>query len=156
MIELLIVIAVLAILATIAFIAIDPLSRFQDARNAKRSTDVNEILNAIKMYQVDHKGAIPLSIEQHASPDVFNLIGTGSSCNQPCYQPNLVTEPFCVDLTDLVTAGYLPSVPQDPSSGNEEKTGYYLEWNANKTFTVGTCVEEQGSSDTVPEITATR
>lgn len=156
LIELLIVIAVLAILATVAFVGIDPLSRFQDARNAKRSTDVNQILSAIKLYQVDHKGAIPLAIEQRANADHYNIIGTGSDCAQACYNPSLTTEAFCIDLADLVTGGYLPSVPIDSSGGTAEKTGYYIVSNENKTYTVGTCAEEQGSSETVPDISATR
>ena len=43
LLELLIVIAVLAVLAGVLFVALNPASRLEDSRNAKRWTDVNAI-----------------------------------------------------------------------------------------------------------------
>ena len=159
LIELLIVIAVLAILATVAFVGIDPLSRFQDARNAKRSTDVNQILSAIKLYQVDHKGSLPDVFGQRfVGEGEFTMIGKAAGdCAITCANPTFTTQGFCIDLTALVTGGYLPSVPIDSSGDwSDQKTGYYLENKTNKTFTIGTCQEEQGSAAATPDISATR
>ena len=56
LIELLIVIAIIAILAAVVFVSLDPLTRFQDARDARRWTDVDAVLSAMKLDQVDQGG----------------------------------------------------------------------------------------------------
>ena len=49
LIELLIVIAIIAVLAAAVFVALDPLTRFSDARDATRASDITQILSAIKI-----------------------------------------------------------------------------------------------------------
>lgn len=163
LIELLIVIAVLAILATVVFVGLDPLSRFQDTRNSKRSTDTNQILSAIKLSQVDNKGLLIESIEG-GEVGVYYMIGNNTvDCTTACVFPDVTTNESCIDLSGLVNGGpgdgkggYLPSVPIDPKSGTVANTGYYLYKNANKTITVGACNEEEGSGETTPDLSATR
>ncbi|GAG40306.1 unnamed protein product, partial [marine sediment metagenome] len=46
LIELLVVIAIIAILAAVVFVALNPVKRFEDARNTTRSSAVNELLTA--------------------------------------------------------------------------------------------------------------
>ncbi|MCD4761647.1 type II secretion system GspH family protein, partial [bacterium] len=77
LIELLIVIGVIAILAALAFVALNPLARFQDARNAERWSDVNAILGAIKLDQVDNGGTYNDVIVALTS-DLYYQIGAGS------------------------------------------------------------------------------
>lgn len=127
LIELLIVIAILAILATVAFVGIDPLSRFADTRNAKRSTDTNQILSAIKLNQVDSKGAFLQAITDAYDPNETGsdnpallghafMIGTGAAngnncgLNVTCISPEIKSvdaggtlERGCVNLSELVT-----------------------------------------------------
>ncbi|MFA6604130.1 MAG: prepilin-type N-terminal cleavage/methylation domain-containing protein, partial [Patescibacteria group bacterium] len=46
LIELLIIIGIIGFLASAILVAVDPVKRIQDARNAKRWSEVNGILNA--------------------------------------------------------------------------------------------------------------
>lgn len=137
LIELLIVIAIMAILAGVVFVALDPLTRFQDSRDSRRWGDVTGILSAIKIHQVDKKGAY-LSTVATISTDVPYMIGTGTDASGCTVASTTAT----VNLGDLVTEGYLASVPVDPSNGNAAKTLYYLTKNTNGTVTVGACNPE--------------
>ncbi|KKR90333.1 MAG: hypothetical protein UU36_C0007G0005 [Candidatus Uhrbacteria bacterium GW2011_GWE2_41_1153] len=56
LIELLIVIAIIAILAAAIFVALDPVTRFQEARDARRYNDLNNTLTAVVTDQVDNGG----------------------------------------------------------------------------------------------------
>lgn len=181
LIELLIVIAILAILATVAFVGIDPLARFADTRNAKRSTDTNQILSAIKLHQVDNKGNFLSTIQaRYPSDGTFDgkafMIGTGADGTPPkaCVEDivNTVMQNDYLDLTELSTGmglningelakisngGYLSSVPMDvQNGGNASNTGYYIIKNENKSITIGACTPEQGTRSTNDAITATR
>ncbi len=55
LIELLIVIGIIGFLAAAILVAVDPVKRIQDARNAKRWSEVNAILNAILTKQTDDR-----------------------------------------------------------------------------------------------------
>lgn len=140
--ELLIVIAVIIVLAAAVFVALNPAKRFQDTRNARRSSDVEAIIAALKTDQVDNGGTYAADVE--ALTDGSNyVIGTNASgCNSGCGA--LTTQAACVDLAELVTDGYLGSVPFDPSTGAATFTDYYLTTNASGTVTVGSCDPENG------------
>ena len=58
LIELLVVIAIIAILSTTVFVALNPVERFQDARDSRRWSDVNSILSAIHNCIVDNDGSL--------------------------------------------------------------------------------------------------
>jgi len=62
LVELLIVVAIIAILAVLVFVALDPVTRFSDARNSRRWSDVNSILTAVHEYIVDNDGALPAGL----------------------------------------------------------------------------------------------
>ena len=164
LIELLIVIAVLAILATVAFVALNPLARFQDARNSIRWTDVNAIISAIKLHQVDNQGAYYDDINDLVA-DTAYMIGGGDdpTVSYTCLNPTVALASECIDLSyyaEEEDTGYLPSVPIDPNSGSNgtdaEYTGYYLIRKSIGTITIGSCYEEQGSNSSVPNISVTR
>lgn len=168
LIELLIVIAVMAILTTVVFVALNPLARFQDARNSTRWSDVNAIMAAIKLSQIDHSGVYIDSIDALDSTTVGNYyqIGTAfSGCDISCYcvaevcaGMDLMLQSECVDLTDLVETGYLPSVPVDPSDqdASSEGTRYFISKDEFGRITIGSCGEEKGLSDEAPDIVITR
>lgn len=169
LIELLIVIAVMAILTTVVFVALNPLARFQDSRNSRRWSDVNAILGAIKLNQVDNGGAYLPSITAQAFTD-----GVGNEINFLISTKDTVdlTGLNCagalgvngvVDLKELVDKGYLPKMPFDPNDtqvveadGDVDKTMYYLRVEANSAVTVGACTAEKGSAAIVPTISVTR
>lgn len=61
LIELLVVIAIIAILSAVVFVALDPATRFADARNSRRWSDVNTLLTAVHKCVVDNGGDLDLS-----------------------------------------------------------------------------------------------
>jgi type IV pilus assembly protein PilA len=98
LIELLVVIAIMVILMGIVLVAVNPGRQYQQARDAKRQSDINAILNAINQYQVDHDGDVDdLSISDCGTG--YSDIGTGA-----------------VDLTSDLVASYIAEVPIDPDS----------------------------------------
>lgn len=117
LIELLVVIAIIAILATVVFVALDPISRFADARDSRRWTDVNSILTAIHEYVVDNDGALPTGL---TSGQAATEIGSCGTCD------NLATP----------LASYLSSMPLDPSGGDATNTGYEVAVDSNNIVTV--------------------
>jgi prepilin-type N-terminal cleavage/methylation domain-containing protein len=156
LIELLIVIGIIAVLAAFAFVALNPLARFQDSRNAKRWTDVNTILAAVKLHQVDNKGAYLDDITALEAGSYYQ-IGAGES-NIACDNPEYLIEPNCISLEPLVTAGYLASVPFDPNATGASATNshYFLMRDSRGFITVGACDEELGSNTAIPEISVTK
>jgi prepilin-type N-terminal cleavage/methylation domain-containing protein len=160
LIELLIIIGIIAILASIVFVSLNPLAKYQDARNARRWSDVNNIISAIKMYQTEHKGAYLASLEA-LDDDTYYQIGTNDSgdCNETCNlnsKKNL--QPSCVDISTLIDDGYIASIPVDPNADNasSELTKYYFLKNSNKSITVGACAPEKGTNADIPFIEVSR
>jgi prepilin-type N-terminal cleavage/methylation domain-containing protein len=144
LIELLIVIAIIVVLAAAVFVALNPAKRFQDARDSRRASDVNNIVSALKTDQVDNGGTYLASVAATTAGTNY-IIGTDASgCNAGCGA--LTTAAACVDLSALVTEGYLGSIPADPNGGTTAKSDYYLNRAASGTITVGSCDPEGGSA----------
>lgn len=147
LLELLIVIVIIAILAAIVFVALDPATRFQDARDARRASDVVELLHAIKLDQVDNGGDYATDIEALTSAEIY-MIGTATTgCDDDA--ANCDTDPtsdtHCVDLAELVTDGYLGEVPISPAGAvtwDATTTGYTLRVNGNGTARLSSCESE--------------
>lgn len=167
LIELLIVIAVMAILTTVVFVALNPLARFQDSRNNRRRTDVNAILQAIKLHQVDNSGSYLTAIQtiiDGSNQDLEFMIGEGDSGDYSGGLTGLssacdaVDLSGMVDLSGLTSAGYLPDIPYDPSisTADYDFSFYYLIVHTNGAITIGACGPEQGSAATTPTITVKR
>ena len=153
LIELLIVIAIIGILAVAAFVALDPLTRFQDSRDATRWQDVVAILDAIKVDQVDNKGAY-MSEVAGLTADLPYMIGTATTgCDAtPC--DATIAEDDCVDLSALTSAteGYLASIPVSPNGSgtwSASLTGYYIVRNTNNTVQVAACESENATAISV-------
>lgn len=97
LIELLVVIAIMVILMGIVLVAVNPGRQYQMARDAKRGSDVNAILNALNQYQIDHNGTVT-DIGTFATCGVgWTDIGTGG-----------------LDLSTDLVASYIAEVPIDP------------------------------------------
>ena len=157
LIELLLVIAIIAILALLIFVALDPATRFEDARDSRRFSDVNNILTAIKVDQVDNKGPYMASITSATASEIY-MIGvctsgatstvTGFTCD------TAPTQDACVSLAGLVTDGYLGSVPVSPNGAatwTASSTGYTIAKTPSGAVTVRSC-----ESENTTEITLTR
>lgn len=155
--ELLFVFAIMIIFVFVVFVALDPVQRFQEARDARRSSDVVELLHAVKLNQVDHEGAYMGAIESLVDADVY-MIGTATtgcaSRNTSC-ETAVSSTTACVDLSALVTQGYMESIPVSSNGAgmwSASFTGYTITRNANAgTVTIRAC-----ESENTTEIKATR
>lgn len=156
LIELLIVIAIIAILAAAVFVAVDPLKRFQDSRDSRRAADVNAILSAVKIDQVDNKGSYIAAVSGLTAGNVY-MIGTAvSGCddqNTSC-DTAVTSDTSCVTLAGLVTEGYMGSVPISPNGAGTwtaATTGYTISRASTGILTVRAC-----ESENTDEISASR
>jgi len=147
LIELLIVIAIIAIIASVVFVALDPLTRFRDARDSRRWTDVTATLSAIKLDQVDNGGTYESDIAALSAGSVY-MIGTATTgCDdENVYCDTGVTaDTSCVSLNALVTEGYMGAVPVSSNGGgswNASKTGYTIQRDSTGIITIRSCESE--------------
>jgi prepilin-type N-terminal cleavage/methylation domain-containing protein len=152
LIELIIVIAIIAILAAAIFVAIDPARRLHESRNARRSSDIATILDAIKTYQADTGGSLPVAVAD-MTDSLYYQIGTDSSgCNIDCL--GSTTEDPCVDLSGIGSS-YLAKVPFDPDQGEDATTGYGITKDSNGALSIVACYAEKegpGGTGPVPDI----
>ena len=150
LIELLIVIGIIAFLASIILVAVDPRKRFAQARDARRWSEVNSILNAVLKYAADNDGDLPAGID--AVPGTAQILGTASSgCNVGCAVAGTTTA-ACADIEPSIVETYIVQIPIDPK-GNDgtytydsTRTGYYINKTAEDRITVGACNPELASS----------
>lgn len=98
LIELLVVIGILAVLLAIVLIAINPARQFSQANNAKRSSDVNALLNAIHQYGADNKGNLT----------VLAIPAAAASVNSTAFMA------LCTALVPT----YIAALPVDPLTNN--------------------------------------
>jgi len=98
LIELLVVIAIMVILMGIVLVAVNPGRQYQQARDAKRQSDVNAILNALNQYQVDHDGTV-------------TGIGTFATC--PAVS-NIGSVDLDLSSENVLVASYIAEMPIDP------------------------------------------
>jgi len=156
LIELLIVIAIIAILAGVVFVALDPLTRFKNTRDSKRLSDIFEMVQAIKLDQVDNQGPYLTEIQALTDGEVY-IIGTAvAGCDSKNANCDTATTSalHCTDLTGLVTEGYLGSTPISPNGADTwdaSLTGYTIQKNATGSITVRACESENS-----PEIEISR
>jgi prepilin-type N-terminal cleavage/methylation domain-containing protein len=143
LIELLIVIAIIAMLAIVVFVALNPAKRLQDARDARRTADVETILTSIHEYIVDNKGALPTGLSTGMAETQLGTSATAcgivqSSCNS--------SATACLDLTSALSK-YLKSIPVDPGATySAAKTGYTVTVDTNNIVTVKACGAENISN----------
>lgn len=154
LIELIIVIAIIAILAAAIFVAIDPARRLNESRNARRSSDIATILDAVIKYQADNEG-VHYSTVSGMTAGTYYVLGTcasGATCTAK------TAADACVNVAG-VGSNYLGVVPMDPKAGTAADTNYYIMKDANGAITVGACEPEgegSGGSGTAPAIQLTR
>lgn len=140
LIEILLVIGMIAVLATVVFVALDPAKRFRDARDAKRTTDVQSVLSAIQTSIIDTQGTLPAGITT-----VEKQIGTaGAGCAIATGGCAVVGAADCVNLTAPL-AKYLKTIPQDPN-GTAALTRYSVAVDINGIVTVKACGVEGGNN----------
>ena len=152
LIELLIVIAIIAIIAAVVFVALDPLTRFRDARDAHRWSDIAAVLDGIKVDQVDNGGAYMTAMDNACGAEageVFmvtdGVVATGCADSDANCDVNVAEGDNCVNLATLVTEGYIGAVPISPDGAGTwtaSSTGYTLQCDTTGIVTVRACESE--------------
>lgn len=139
LIELLVVIAIISILAVVVFVALDPVTRFADSRNSRRTADVNNILTAVHEYIVDNGGSLPTGLSTSMSETQLGSCSSGGAtlCSGAATA--------CVNLTTPLAA-YLASIPLDPQNGSAATTGYSVTVDANNIITISACGAENSAT----------
>ena len=154
LVELLVVIAIIGILVAVVFVALDPATRFQQARDAVRQNDVQEILSAIKLNQVDNGGTYLASVAGMTAGSIYMVVDgamvTGCDDNNASCDTAVTGDATCVNLAGLVDQ-YLDDVPVSPAGAvtwdagaidGNEGTGYTLERDADGVIRVRSCESE--------------
>ncbi|MBD3311541.1 MAG: prepilin-type N-terminal cleavage/methylation domain-containing protein [Candidatus Magasanikbacteria bacterium] len=149
LVELLIVIAIIAIIAAVIFVALDPLTRFKDARDSTRWQEVAEVINAIKIDQVDNGGFYLTAVSNTNAGEVYmitgNAVASGCDDNNSNCDVDVTDDDNCVDLSGLVSEGYLGAVPVSPNgtgTWSSSTTGYTLQRDSSGIVTVRACESE--------------
>lgn len=142
LIELLIVVAILSILAVTVFVALNPSKRIKDAKDARRSTDIESILTAVHESIVDNKGSLPTGLTAGMSEK--QLGSATSGCTIATGGCAVAATGDCVDLSTPMVK-YLKSIPVDPD-GTSALTGYSIAVDANGIVTVKACRSEAGTN----------
>lgn len=133
LIEILLVIGIIAVLATVVIVALDPATRFADARDSRRLSDIQSILSAAQQYLVDNQGTLPSGI------DTFERqIGTAVNVCEVEGDICTINASGCLDLGGAL-ARYLKSIPYDPGDGSAARTRYSIRVDENNIVTVTAC-----------------
>lgn len=141
LIELLIVITILATLLVVVFAALNPSGRLKQARDARRTADVDSILTAVHQYIIDNKGSAPTGLST-----VEQQLGTATTGCAISTGGCTVTATSCLSLATPLAA-YLKSMPIDPSSTyNAGTTGYDALQDSNGIVTIRACGTEGTSN----------
>ncbi|KKR21910.1 MAG: hypothetical protein UT50_C0002G0001 [Candidatus Moranbacteria bacterium GW2011_GWA2_39_41] len=142
LVELLLVIGIIATLAVVVFVALDPAKRFADARNARRTSDLETILSAVHQHVIDSKGSFPDGLDNVERQIVTSLdtcdIGTGG-----CGASGTVD---CIDLRTPLEK-YLKAIPFDPSASIDH-SHYTIMKDVNGIVTVRAC-DAEGETEIV-------
>ena len=158
LVELIIVVAILAIVAATVFVALDPAKQFHAARNSTRWADVTTIMEGIKRYEFDNDQYISGIDEDETTVQIIGSnIGPCSSANCAGYQVPSVDCALSTLQTDL--RPYMKDVPQDPKTGTDRNTRYFVNQDEYGLISVGACDsegEEKGGSGIPPTIEVTR
>lgn len=111
LIEILVVVALIAILAAVTIVAINPAKNFADTRNATRSADVTQILNAVTQYTSEEGNAIGDFGAITACTAGADAIGSAVGN---------------IDLGATLVDEYIVGIPEDPTTGSTADTGYTI------------------------------
>ena len=158
LIELLVVIAIVIALGVAVFAALNPGQRLKDARDARRTSDLDTILTAIHQYIIDSKGdASGLGLTT-----ADQQLGTGATGCAIATGGCTVVATACLNIAGTggtLLSKYLKSMPIDPLGGTTytaAKTGYAVSQDANGLITVKACGTGSGTTEGATNMSASR
>lgn len=148
LIELLLVVAIISVLAVAVFVALDPSTRLKNAKDARRTSDVDTILTAVHQAIVDNKGSYPSNM-----PAVGTEVQLGTDVTGCAIATNgcAAAAASCVNLMTgtINLSKYMASMTIDPTGGTTYtagKTGYTIVRDTNGIVTVKACGAESGTN----------
>ncbi|MBP9758804.1 type II secretion system protein [Candidatus Dojkabacteria bacterium] len=121
LLELLLVIAIISVLAALVIFNLRPADVLQDANNVKNEVNSKDIKKAIEAYVLDHDGNLPTSLQGQTSGE-YTI----------CKQSEVSCPVGSISLDELITAGYLSTIPVNENLAGEKTTGYAIEYDATK------------------------
>ncbi len=128
----------LTALAVAVFVMLDPAKRFQDTRNARRTTDIQNILSAVYASADHADGTFPAAITS-----TEKQIGTAATgCTIATGGCAVADSTDCIDLSTILGSS-LEGIPVDPN-GTTALTGYSIVKDADGVVTVRACDAEGG------------
>ncbi len=161
LVELLVVIAIIGVLVAIIFVALDPATRFAQARDAVRQNDVQEVLSAVKLDQVDNGGSYLAAVEGMTDGENYMMVNGAtmvSGCDDNTCDITVTGDTHCVNIAGLISEGYLAEMPISPagattwddgSGASDEGSGYVLTKSADGFVTVTACESEYDGNGTI-------
>jgi len=128
LIEILVVVALIAILTAITFIAINPAKNFADSRNAQRSSDVVQILNAITQYTSESGNSLTtLTAVPAGNTAIPACLTSGTDEEKLAAMAVIGTATGNVNLEQRLVDAYIVGIPFDPGTGySATNTGYVI------------------------------
>lgn len=144
LIELLVVIGIISILSSAVIVAVNPARQFKLARDTKRLTDVNAILNSIGQNMSENQGVFKCAALPNGIETLTRTIKSGTPGS---------------DIYDCVVPNFLANIPLDPNKpgvhftdSTDYDTGYIIVADTNGRITVAA----QSEVDPLKQLTATR
>jgi hypothetical protein len=110
---------VVAVLAGVILFALNPTQRLEDANSAQTVSKSADIRKAIEAYVVANNGSMPTNIAALTTYGLHDICKQAQSTN-------------CINLDQLVTDGYIGSIPEDKKGSTTVVSGYKLEYNPAK------------------------
>lgn len=143
LIEILLVFSILSIFFVIVFAELNPATRLQNTRDARRWNDVNRMLSAIYACVVDDETPTALAncgvTDDGTLREIVTTSGIVTGCNTVCAGVTAVSD--CEDMSALVTNNYLASLPLDPIAPAADHSSYAV-ISSNGVVTVSACGAE--------------
>lgn len=117
LVEIIVIVLIFASLIAVTFIAINPLQRLSDSQDEQRREEASAILQAIKLYSIDHKGELPIPEEAELPEVTTNTI---------------MEKGFSASDLEGLRPNYLKAIPTGP-----ENKGYKVGLSPNGSLLVG-------------------
>lgn len=124
---------VLVILTAGLWVAVDPVTRINAAKDARRQQDILIVAQALKDYVLNNQGVLPITESITSSKKV--LCGASASLTCAGTTKTCLTIDSSTDFLD----SYLPTLPVDPTKISPADSGYYLQTDSNNNLIIGSC-----------------